>query len=471
MRRAVHTSQVCYSGALTQLLRWASVTPIMMPALSPTMEQGTIVAWSRKIGEAVPVGESFCRLETDKAEVSFDNQDSELFIAKFLVQPGSVVKVGDPVLLAVDDAADVDSDEVKNWKPTGAAAPKKAAEAPAAAAPTPAAQAAPTKASAPRPSSGDRVFASPLARSVAKSLGVDIQGVVGTGGSIGRVTKEDVEKAAANPRPAATSAPVASAESSTATTATAPKPAPVAAAPSPAGALYTDSPVSGMRATIAKRLTQSKNVEVPHYYLMNECNAENMLSTIKHLNAKGNGKFKISVNDYIIKCLARANSIVPQCNTHWHGDFLRAYQTVDVSMAVATPTGLITPIIKNAHAKGLAEISIEAKELAKKARDGALKPDEYIGGTVGISNLGGMGVPNFTAIINPPHSMILACGGLLPKPEIITNEDGEFEMTGKVIKTISFTASFDHRVVDGAVGAEWFKHFKDAIENPMSLLL
>ena len=474
MRRAIHTSTLrSTSGTLTQLLRWASVTPITMPALSPTMEQGTIVAWSRKVGEVVPIGESFCRLETDKAEVSFDNQDSELYIARILVQPGTVVKVGEPVCLTVDDAADVDCDEVKNWKPASAAAaptpaaPEAApkAAAPAAAAPTPAA----STSAVPTRSSGDRVFASPLARSLAKSLGVDLQGVVGTGGSVGRITKEDVEKAAANPRPtaAATEAPQAVA-TETAATKSAPAPSATAA---PAGSLYTDAPVSGMRATIAKRLTQSKNSEVPHYYLMNECNAENMMATIKHLNTKSNGKFKISVNDYIIKCLARANSIVPQCNSHWHGDFIRHYQTVDVSVAVATPTGLITPIIKNAHAKGLAEISIEAKELAKKARDGALKPEEYLGGTATISNLGGMGIPNFTAIINQPHSMILACGGIVPKPEILPNEEGEFEMTGKVIKTISFTASFDHRVVDGAIGAEWFKHFKDAIENPMSLLL
>jgi pyruvate dehydrogenase E2 component (dihydrolipoamide acetyltransferase) len=432
------------------------------------MEQGTIVAWSRKIGEVIPIGESFCRLETDKAEVSFDNQDSELYLARILVQPGTVVKIGEPVCLTVDDPADVDCDEVKNWKPAGAAAPAAAAASKAAA---PSTTSSPTHTTSANPTrtSGDRVFASPLARSLAKSLGVDLQGVVGTGGTVGRITKEDVEKAAANPRPtvAATPAPKAAV-----TETVAPKsvPAPSATA-APAGSLFTDAPVSGMRATIAKRLTQSKNVEVPHYYLMNECNAENMMATIKHLNTKSNGKFKISVNDYIIKCLARANSIVPQCNSHWHGDFIRHYQTVDVSVAVATPTGLITPIIKNAHAKGLAEISIEAKELAKKARDGALKPEEYLGGTATISNLGGMGIPNFTAIINQPHSMILACGGIVPKPEILANEEGEFEMTGKVIKTISFTASFDHRVVDGAIGAEWFKHFKDAIENPMSLLL
>eukprot|EP00388_Colpodella_angusta_P011522 GDKJ01029459.1.p1 GENE.GDKJ01029459.1~~GDKJ01029459.1.p1 ORF type:complete len:228 (-),score=15.57 GDKJ01029459.1:269-952(-) len=227
-----------------------------------------------------------------------------------------------------------------------------------------------------------------------------------------------------------------------------------------------------MRSTIAKRLQKSINTEVPHFYVTNHCRADSMLSTIKHLNAKGAGKYKITVNDYIIKAIARANLIVPATNSHFMGDSIRQYKNVDVSVAVATPTGLITPIIRNAQAKGLVEISNETKELAKKARDGQLQPNEYQGGTVTVSNMGGMGVDSFTAIINQPHSMILACGTASPRPEIIKNEEtGEYEMTGKVEQTISFTASFDHRVVDGAVGAEWFKHFKDSIENPLSLLL
>jgi pyruvate dehydrogenase E2 component (dihydrolipoamide acetyltransferase) len=279
---------------------------------------------------------------------------------------------------------------------------------------------------------------------------------------------------------------VAAHKSGTAAPATVAAPAPApAAAPTPvataaavapsaptASAAYIDVPVTQMRRVIAKRLTQSKNIEVPHYYVTQDCRADNMMQTIKHLNAKGAGKFKISVNDFLIKAIARANTIVPACNSSWQGDFIRQYEGVDVSVAVAIPTGLITPIVKNAHIKGLAEISMEVKELAKKAKEGTLQPADFIGGTVSISNLGGSGIPNFTAIINPPQAMILAVGAVQPRPEIRKNEETqEYEMTGKVEQMITCTASFDHRVVDGAVGAEWFKHFKDTVENPLSLLL
>ena len=462
-----HLCKPVLRSALT--VRWATITPIGMPALSPTMEQGKITEWAKKVGDAITAGDTWCRLETDKATVAFDNASEEGYIARILRDAGGdPVPVGDTICLLVDEEADINCDEVKNWKSEAAAAP--AAEAADVATPTPAA----ATTTAPR-QSGGRVVASPLARSLAKELGVDVALVKGTGGSVGRVTKDDVV-AAAKAGVVAAPAPVP-----TAATPSKPvvvKPAPVAAPSAPAAPIaasadsYSDEPVSGMRAVIASRLTQSKNVDVPHYYETNECKADNMLSTIKHLNSKANGKYKISVNDYIIKAIARANMIVPACNSHWHGDYIRKYNNVDVSVAVATPAGLITPIIKNAHAKGLAEISIEAKALAKKAREGGLQPSEYQGGTVTISNLGGMGTHHFTAIINPPQSMILACGTTVPKPEIIKNEEtGEFTMTGKVVQTVTFTASFDHRVVDGAVGAEWFKHFKDAIENPLSLLL
>jgi pyruvate dehydrogenase E2 component (dihydrolipoamide acetyltransferase) len=451
-------------------MRFLTITPVYMPSLSPTMEQGKVTEWSLKVGDKISGGETYCKIETDKAVVGFDNVADEGFIAKLLVEaPSDSVKVGTPVILLVDEQAGVNSPEVANWKPEAATA-TAAPEAAAAAAPAAAAAAAPAAAA----TSGSRVFASPLAKVTAAKLGVTLSTVVGTGGAVGRVTKSDVEAAAkAGPTSVPVTAPAAAAAPSVAApvAASAPKPSPKAAAPAVVGGDYEDTPVTSMRATIAKRLTQSKNVEVPHYYLFNECKADNMLSVIKQLNAKGGGSFKISVNDYIVKAVARANLIVPVCNSSWQGDFIRQYKGVDVSVAVATPTGLITPIIKNAHAKGLAEISQETKALAKKAREGTLQPAEFIGGTVSVSNLGASGIPSFTAIINPPQAMILAVGTTVPKPEISKNEEGEFVLTGKVEQTISFTASFDHRVVDGAIGAEWFKHFKDAIENPLSLLL
>jgi len=456
-------------------IRNLTITAVPMPALSPTMTEGSITEWNVKLGDEIVEGSTFCKIQTDKAVVAFDNVASEGFVARLLAEaPTGAITVGQPVLLLVDEKEGINSAEVKNWKPEG--------ETPAAA---PAATEAPAKAaaatSAPSASnSGSRVFASPLGKKTAAELGVDLSTVQGTGGSVGRVTKQDVvavaggavaPKKADAPAARAAEAPAAAAPAAAAKPAAATKAAAPAAAESSIGGSFTDIPVTQMRATIAKRLTQSKNVEVPHYYLTQECKADNMLATIKVLNAKGAGSFKITVNDYIIKAIARANRIVPACNSSWMGDHIRQYDGVDVSVAVATPTGLITPIVKNAHLKGLADIAIETKELAKKAREGTLQINEFVGGTVSVSNLGATGIPHFTAIINPPQSMILAVGSAVPKMEIIKNAEGEFESTGKINQVITFSASFDHRVVDGAIGAEWFKHFKDAIENPMSLLL
>ncbi|CCW66908.1 unnamed protein product [Phytomonas sp. Hart1] len=245
-----------------------------------------------------------------------------------------------------------------------------------------------------------------------------------------------------------------------------------ARAEAPANVHYTDIPVSNMRAVIAKRLHESKNLEIPHYYLHDTCCVDNMMALIKQLNAKGNGEYKITVNDYIIKAVARANMLTPEVNASWQGSVIRQYHTVDVSVAVATPSGLITPIIFNAHAKGLVQISKDMKILAKKARDNALQPNEFQGGTCSVSNLGATGIPGFSAIVNPPQAMILAIGSAKPRPKIVKNEEsGAFEMMGTVEMAVEFTASFDHRVVDGAMGAKWFQGFHDAIENPLSLLL
>ncbi|EPY25162.1 pyruvate dehydrogenase E2 component (dihydrolipoamide acetyltransferase) [Angomonas deanei] len=453
-----------------------------MPALSPTMEKGKITgSGAANPGDEIKDGGiPFCKVETDKAVVSYDNATEEGFFARVIVDVGEEVEVGTTVCLLVDEADGVNSDEVKNWKPDADESP---AEEPAAApTPAPAApKAAPTPAPA-APATGDRVFASPYAKKIAKEKGVSLSGIKGTGGGVGRITSKDVEAAvasggasAAAPQasaaaPAAPKAAAAAASPAAAKKAPA-KPAATKASP-PANNNYVDIPTSNMRAVIAKRLHQSKNVDVPHYYLFDDCSADNMLALIKQLNAKGGGDFKITVNDYIIKAVARANTLVPEVNSSWQDGFIRQYNTVDVSVAVATPTGLITPIIRNAQAKGLVEISKEMKALAKKAREGTLQPDEFQGGTCSVSNLGATGIPGFTAIINPPQAMILAIGSSKPQQKIVKNaETGEFEVTGLVEQRLNFTASFDHRVVDGALGAKWFQGFHDAIENPLSLLL
>nr|CCC93878.1 unnamed protein product [Trypanosoma congolense IL3000] len=434
--------------------RFLTVTPIPMPALSPTMEKGKISEWVKKVGDPVATGDTWCKVETDKAVVSYDNVSEDGFVARILIQAGEEATVGDAVCLIVDDAAGVNSDEVKNWRAGGAEPAAQAAQSP-----TPSATCGASVGSAPagRSDGGDRVKASPLARKTAQELNVSLDGIKGTGGGVGRIVKKDVEAAAlkgAAPAPAGARAA-----------------APPAAAPA-ANENFTDIPVSSMRATIAKRLTQSKNTEIPHYYLFEECCAENMMALVQQLNNKGDGKYKITLNDYIIKAVARANMLVPEANCSWQGDFIRQYHTVDVSVAVATPTGLITPIIKNAHARGLADISNEMKVLAKKARDGALQPHEFIGGTVSVSNLGASGIPGFTAIINPPQALILAVGSAKPRPRMTLNpETGKYTVGTEAEMFVRFTASFDHRVIDGAVAAQWCKHFKDAVENPLSLML
>ncbi|AIO02409.1 dihydrolipoamide acetyltransferase precursor, putative [Leishmania panamensis] len=449
-------------AALTAL-RFFTITPIPMPALSPTMEKGKIAEWCKQPGDPICPGDTFCNVETDKAVVSYDNATEEGFFARVITSVGEETVVGQTVCLIVDEKEGVNSDEVKSWKPEGEEAPA----APTAANPVAVATVA---TAAPVAASGDHVKASPYARKMAAENNVSLSGIKGTGGGVGRITSKDVAAAVASGTAglvAKAAAPTKAAASPT----TPAKPAAVKGTP-PANPNFTDIPVTTMRSVIAKRLHQSKNMEVPHYYLFDDCRVDNMMALIKQLNAKGNGEYKITVNDYIIKAVARANTLVPEVNSSWQGDFIRQYAIVDVSVAVATPTGLITPIIRNAQAKGLVEISKEVKALAKKARDGTLQPNEFQGGTCSVSNLGATGIPGFTAIINPPQAMILAIGSAKPRAEIVRNEGtGEFEMTGKVETVVNFAASFDHRIVDGALGAKWFQGFHDAIENPLSLLL
>ena len=463
-RLCARTCVSCSSYLLASTsLRNLTILPLTMPSLSPTMEQGKVVEWKKRVGERVDSGDSVCSIETDKATVSYNVSAEEGFMARYLADESTgPIKIGQPIALLVDEKEGIESAEVKAWKaaPTAQAAmpPKVETQAPKV---CPAASC--VKAEAAPACSGGHVLATPLARATASSLGMDLRGVQGTGGTLPYVTKADVLRASATAPPLiAQPAGVSPAQSAV---------PPVSATDSLISQPFEDKPLSMMRQVIAKRLNQSMNLEVPHYFITNECRTDNMKMVIQQLNSKASGKYKVTVNDFLIKAMARANMLVPACNSHWCGSYIREYKGVDVSVAVATPAGLITPIIRNAHLKGLAEISIETKLLSAKAKEGTLQPNEFQGGTVTISNLGGMGVQSFTAIINPPQSMILAVGSIAPKPQIRTKEDGSYELTGVIEGVMACTASFDHRVVDGAVGAQWWQAFKDTVENPLSLLL
>ncbi|CCG80729.1 Dihydrolipoyllysine-residue acetyltransferase component of pyruvate dehydrogenase complex, mitochondrial [Taphrina deformans PYCC 5710] len=455
-----------------------------MPALSPTMTQGNIGTWQKNAGDSIAPGDVLVEIETDKAQMDFEFQE-EGFIAKVLLESGSKdVPVGSPIAILVeneddvaafaeftiDDAggkkeaskADTEVKEPEGGKPqekqedstdsTPPAASDKESVSQEKSAPAPS----PSKESTPA-SSGGRIFASPVARRLAEEKGIALRDVKGTGPE-GRIVKADVE----NYKPSAGPAPSASKSK----TAPADKPANVPAAGSAADATYTDIPLTGMRKTIAARLAESKQSS-PHYYLTVSINMDKTLKLREALNSKANGRYKLSVNDFIVKATAQALIEVPEANSAWYGEFIRQNHNADICIAVATPNGLITPIVKQAQSIGLSTISNKTKELAKKARDGKLKPDEYQGGTFTISNLGMFGIQNFTAIINPPQACILAVG---ETTDVLTL-DPTSERGFKASKVMQATLSSDHRVVDGAVGAKWTAAFKRIMENPLELLL
>jgi pyruvate dehydrogenase E2 component (dihydrolipoamide acetyltransferase) len=433
---------------------------ILMPALSPTMTEGTLAKWLKAEGDAVKSGDVIAEIETDKATMEFEAVD-EGVMGKILIAAGtSGVPVNTPIAVLLEEGEDASA-------LAAAAAPKAApaAAAPAAAPAAPAAAAAPT-ASAPAAAAvhaGGRVFASPLARRIAAQGGLELAGVKGSGPN-GRIVKADVEAALAAPRPAA--APAAAAP-----VAAAPAPKPAAAAPQGVdakdysdklGMKYKLSPNTGMRKTIAKRLTEAKQT-IPHFYLTVDIELDALLKTRSELNSRSD-EYKLSVNDFIIRAVALALKKVPAANAAWSDEGILLYDHADVSVAVATPGGLITPIIKAAENKGLAGISNEMKDLAKRARDNKLKPEEYQGGTFSISNLGMFGVKDFAAIVNPPQGAILAVGAGEQRPVV---KAGALA----VATVMSCTLSVDHRVVDGAVGAQFLAAFKKLVEDPLSMLL
>jgi pyruvate dehydrogenase E2 component (dihydrolipoamide acetyltransferase) len=433
---------------------------LKMPALSPTMEQGNLAKWLVKEGDAVKSGDLLAEIETDKATMEFEAVD-EGVIAKIVVPAGTEgVKVGAVIALIQGEDEDAAPTSAEPAPKAGAApesAPKKEPEVTAKTSPAPVA-------AAPAPAvSGERVKASPLARRLAASHGIDIASLSGSGPG-GRIVKADLDGAA--PR-AAAPAPAAPAP--------APAPAPVAAAaapakapapqPAPAGEGIPSDTVrlSGMRKIIARRLTESMQ-QSPHIYLTVDIQLDALLKLRGELNAALEKRgVKLSVNDMLIKALALALIEVPDCNVSFAGDNLIKYKRADISVAVAIPGGLITPIVTSADTKSMAQIATEAKDLAARAKAGKLLPSEYQGGTASISNMGMFGIKHFTAVINPPQGMIMAVGSGEKRPYIVNDQLS-------VATIMSATGSFDHRAIDGAVGAQLMAAFKRLVESPLGML-
>jgi pyruvate dehydrogenase E2 component (dihydrolipoamide acetyltransferase) len=418
---------------------------ILMPALSPTMTEGNLAKWLKNEGDAVKSGDILCEIETDKATMEFEAVD-EGILGKILVAGGtSGVAVNTPIAVLLEEGEDASAIS---------AAPAPKAAAPAAAAPTPVAVAAAPVSSAAPAHGGARVFASPLAKRIAKDGNVDLAAVKGSGPH-GRIVKADVEAALKSGPAKSAAAPVAAAVP-------APKPAPAPAAASPFEPAFEAIPNSSMRKVIARRLTEAKST-IPHFYLSIDCELDALLKVRADLNGRSDA-YKLSVNDFVVRAVALALKKVPAANASWGDEAIKRYTDIDISVAVATPSGLITPIVHHADHKGLAEISNEMKSLAAKARDGKLKPEEFQGGGFTISNLGMFGIKDFAAIINPPQGCILAVGAGEQRPVV---KNGALA----VATVMTCTLSVDHRVVDGAVGAEFLSAFKKLIEDPLSMLL
>jgi pyruvate dehydrogenase E2 component (dihydrolipoamide acetyltransferase) len=458
-------------------------TNILMPALSPTMTEGTLARWLKKEGDQVRAGDIIAEIETDKATMEVEAVD-EGVLGKILVGDGTQgVKVNDPIAVLVEAGEAVPS----GGAPQGAKAPEPA-QSPsqaaaiegvqasggkvAGAAEQPVAMPAPGDKAALNPQplppkanghdAGDRVFASPLARRMAQQSGLDLSGVKGSGPA-GRIVKSDIEAALAK-GPAAQPAPAAAPQAAAPAAAPAPKPAapaPVVTAP------HTPVPNSTIRKVIARRLAESKQT-IPHFYVTMDFEIDALLKLRADLNAKsakdGPGAFKLSVNDLVIKAVAATLRRFPNVNAMWTEDAILQFHDVDVSVAVSTPTGLITPIIRKADQKGLSTISNEMKDLASRAKANKLKPEEFQGGGFSISNMGMYGVQSFSAIINPPQAGILAVAAGEQRPVV---RKGELA----IATVMTCTLSVDHRVIDGALAAEFMQALKGVIEDPLSLML
>ncbi len=423
---------------------------LKMPALSPTMEEGTLAKWLVKEGDTVASGDVLAEIETDKATMEFEAVD-EGTIAKILVAEGTDgVKVGEPIALLAGEGESVDATATAPKPAKKDEAPAPAPKAPEPAPPpqaeveTPAAP--PQPATAPARAEGERIKASPLARRLAEAQGIDLSSLKGSGPG-GRIVRADLGEAAGG----AAAAPKAA--------------APVAAAATvePGDIPHETVKLSNMRKTIARRLTESKQ-QIPHIYLTLDVQLDALLKLRADLNSSLTGRgIKLSVNDMLIKALALALIEVPECNVSFAGDQLIKYSRADISVAVSIPGGLITPIVADADHKSLSKISTEMHDLASRAKEGKLQPAEYQGGTASLSNMGMFGIKHFEAVINPPQAMIMAIGAGEKRPYVIND-------SLQIATVMSATGSFDHRAIDGADGARLMKVFKDLCEKPLGLV-
>jgi pyruvate dehydrogenase E2 component (dihydrolipoamide acetyltransferase) len=433
---------------------------LKMPALSPTMEEGTLAKWLVKEGDEVKSGDILAEIETDKATMEFEAVD-EGKIAKILVPEGTDgVKVGAPIAIMAGEGEAVDA----------SAAPKADTAAPAPPKPTPEPKADATPKSAPPPQApvetpaappqpapaakaeGERIKASPLARRLAQAQNIDLSALQGSGPG-GRIVRADVDAAAGKASPAPTAAPAAPALGTHLV-----MPGPIEQA-----IPHEEVKLSNIRKTIARRLTEAKQ-QVPHIYLTVDIQLDALLKLRSELNAGLESRgVKLSVNDLLIKALAQALVEVPECNVAFAGDHMLKYGRADISVAVSVPAGLITPIIVGAEAKSVSAISTEMKELAGLARDGKLQPQQYQGGTASLSNMGMFGIKQFEAVINPPQGMIMAIGAGEKRPYVIND-------SLQIATIMSATGSFDHRAIDGADGAKLMKRFKELVEKPLGML-
>ena len=429
-------------------------TPILMPALSPTMTEGTLAKWCKSEGDTVEAGDVIAEIETDKATMEVEAVD-EGKLGKILVSEGSEnVLVNTPIAILLEEGeseSDIKEsefspekeqeknheDKIENKNQLNEEEEKEVPQTHI-------------------KNDEKRLFITPLAKRIASQEGIDASKIEGSGPH-GRIVKSDVEKAMVSKDSFVDSIPANISKESVKENK--PKSSEIITTEQ----AYEDVAVNGMRKIIAKRLTESKQ-EVPHFYLSVECRLDALLSLRKTINETLDGK-KISVNDFVLKASALSLKDVPEANASWLGDKIRMYKSSDISVAVAIDGGLITPVVKNAESKTISTISDEVKDLALRAREGKLMPEEYQGGSFSVSNLGMFGIKSFQAIINPPQGCILSVGA--GEKRAVVGSDGEIT-AATVMDT---TLSVDHRVVDGAVGAKFLKSFKDYIENPMKLLI
>jgi pyruvate dehydrogenase E2 component (dihydrolipoamide acetyltransferase) len=422
---------------------------ILMPALSPTMKEGTLAKWHVKAGDLVESGDILAEIETDKATMEFEAVDDGE-ISEILVAEGtSSIKVNTPIaVMASDDATSQSAPSVSK---DDAVKNENADQAPV---PVPA----PAQAQTEQAPAGNRIFASPLAKRIAADRNIDLTTIKGSGPR-GRIVKADVESASSSPQNATSNVKTEIAGQS---------PALTQANQNDVAGLYDGREfetveLDGMRRTIAQRLSEAKQT-IPHFYLRREIELDPLLAFRADLNKTLEDRsIKLSINDFIIKASALALKSVPDCNVVWAGDRLLRFKAADVAVAVAIEGGLFTPVLRDADTKTLSALSLEMKDLAARAKSRKLSPADYTGGSFAISNLGMMGIENFDAVINPPHGSILAVGAGLKKPVVRDDAVG-------IATMMSVTLSVDHRAIDGALGAEFLASFKSLMENPMAML-